>query len=98
MILTDKDAITLQNTEFKAVELSSKYLNISVKNDIEGEKLEREILKYRQQLEREKSKQNFSSPDHDYSIDEDAQKKERIQMTLWETRKLNEHHQSLIKE
>jgi hypothetical protein len=47
MILTDKDAITLQNTEFKAVELSSKYLNISVKNDLDGEKLEREILKYR---------------------------------------------------
>jgi hypothetical protein len=43
MILTDKDAITLQNTEFKSVELSTKYLNISVKNDMEGEKLEREI-------------------------------------------------------
>jgi hypothetical protein len=43
-------------------------------------------------------KKKISSSNPDYSIDEDAQKKVRIQMTLWETRKLNEHHQSLIKE
>jgi len=43
MILTDKDAITLQNTDFKSIELSTKFLNISIKNDLEGEKIEREI-------------------------------------------------------
>jgi hypothetical protein len=43
MILTDKDAITLQNTDFKSVELNTKFLNISIKNDLEGEKIEREI-------------------------------------------------------
>jgi hypothetical protein len=44
MILTDKDAITLQHTtDFKSVEINSKFLNISTKNAFEGEKIEREI-------------------------------------------------------
>lgn len=44
MILTDKDAIALQhNTNFKSVELNTKFLSISIKNDFEGEKIEREI-------------------------------------------------------
>jgi hypothetical protein len=49
MILTDKDARALQhNTNFKSVELNEKYLNISVRNILEGENLEREIQKYQQ--------------------------------------------------
>lgn len=47
MILTEKDATVLQNNaEFKSVEINQKFLSISIKNDEEGERIEREIHKY----------------------------------------------------
>ena len=44
------------------MELDTKYLNISIKNDIEGEQIEREIQKYHQQQEAIEMKRKFASP------------------------------------
>ena len=93
MVLTDKDAVVLQHSaEFRSVELNQKFLSLSVKNDEEGNRIERELHKYQQQQEAEAVKAKYTTVNKDYTIDEDARKKEAIQMTYWENRKLNEHH------
>ena len=52
MISTDKDAQELQkSTKFKAVELNEKHLFISIRDNNEASKLDKEITKYTKEAE-----------------------------------------------
>lgn len=52
MILTDKDARTLQTSDkFKSVELNEKFLNISVRDNVESAAIDREIANFESQAE-----------------------------------------------
>jgi hypothetical protein len=79
MILTDKDAAILQHSaDFKSVELNQKFLSISVKNDEEGQRIEREIHKYQQQQEAEAAKTKYTNVKNEYTLDEEAKRKEAV--------------------
>lgn len=43
MIITQKDMAHLGGERFRSVELKQKFLNVTIKNDDEGKKIEREI-------------------------------------------------------
>jgi len=99
-------------TKFKSVELNEKYLFISIRDQYEATKLDQEITTYNREAEMDTSdfapayeasqriQQNILERNRTQALDEDKQSTQAggLKMSLWETRKLNEHHQSLLKE
>lgn len=113
MISSEKDAQVLQTTtKFKSVELNEKYLFISIRDQQEGHKLDEEIMIAQREAELDTSdfapayeanqriQQRMLERTGPDASEEDRQQMRAggLKMSLWETRKLNEHHQSLLKE
>ena len=107
MITTEKDAQVLQTTtKFKSVELNEKYLFISIRDQYEANKLDQEIINYNRETEldttdlapayeaSQRIQQNMlEKTSQPGSSAEDKQAQPGgLKMSLWETRKLNEHH------
>ena len=103
MISTEKDARALQHsTRFKSVELNEKYLFMSVKDNQEANQLDKEITKYNNKdqidLSQVTAKYEKTQTIKAGLMGHEDDGETALKMTLWETRKLNEHHQSLVKE
>jgi len=86
------------------VELNEKYLFISVKDQQEGSLLDAEISLYNREAELDSA---VFAPAYEASQtikkgmiggEGGVEENNDLKMTLWETRKLNEHHQSLLRE
>lgn len=85
------------NTIYKALEVNDRFITVSVKNDLENAMLDEEIDRH------EKLKLEATLPKHvtirnEYKNSDGSKASETIQMSHYETRKLNEHHQALIRE
>ena len=103
MISTEKDARALQHsTRFKSVELNEKYLFMSVKDNQEANAIDKEITKYNNKdqidLTAMAGKYENTQTIKASLMGQEEDGETALKMTLWETRKLNEHHQSLLKE
>ena len=103
MISTEKDARALQHsTRFKSVELNEKYLFMSVKDNQEANAIDKEITKYNNKdqidLTAMAGKYENTQTIKASLMGQEEDGETALKMTLWETRKLNEHHQSLVKE
>lgn len=101
-------------TKFKSVELNEKYLFISIRDQYEGSKLDQEIINYNRETEldtsdfapayeanqriQQKMLEKTATSADPSDTDKMGTTAAGLKMSLWETRKLNEHHQSLLKE
>ena len=93
------DASLLQaNVAYKSLEVNHKFLNISVKNEEESMLMDREIKNFMEQREETCTKGKFASVMSDKTVIDYEKPNEPVPLTHWETRKLQEHHQALVRE